>query len=424
MQIGCVFPGQGSQIAGMGQDLYSSFSLARELYDQASSILGYDLLKACENKDGELNDTRVAQPAIFVQSVVCYHLLQQMTEKPVIAMAGHSLGEFSAVVCAGGLPFKAAVSLVKLRAELMSACEPDGSMMVVFGLSREPLMKVCEDLSAPGKYVTIANQNAAEQWVLSGHRKALQEAATRLEQLDGIVKQLNVSIPAHCALMTPARAPFEQAIRQAQPADCRIPVISCISGKAYTTAEELAPMLSSQLTGCVNWPLTVSQLLDQGIDTLIELGPKTVLRDLIRLEFPHVCAISFGTDEGQTSVRRLLEAEEQRARSFTTGLPGLQVEAFLQACLRLAIGTPSYKTHSPASFRQTIQAPYHTIVESLDVVRASSDKQANLEILRQATRSTLGLLRAKGLDVTQCHSLLEREATRLGVRDAIIEYVL
>lgn len=183
-------------------------------------------------------------------------------------------------------------------------------------------------------------------------------------------------------------------------------------------------MLSSQLTGCVNWPLTVSQLLEQGIDTFIELGPKTVLRDLIRLEFPHVCAISFGTSDGQLSVQRLLEVEELRARSLATGLSSIQAEAFLQACLCLAVGTPSYKMHSPASFRQTIQVPYHTIVENLDVVRASSDKQTNLEILRQATRSTLGLLRAKGLDVTRCNALLEQEATRLGVRDAIIEYVL
>lgn len=426
MKLGCVFPGQGSQVVGMGQDLYDNFSLARELYDQASSVLGFDLLQACENRNNELNDTNVVQPAILVHSVICWHLIQQMMETPapVAAMTGHSLGELSAVVCAGGLEFTKAVSLVKQRAALMAACAEDGGMMVVFGLPEEPVTHVCAEISSPTNYVAVANRNAAEQWVLSGHRKALHAAAVCLEEMGGVVKQLNISIPAHSILMAPVLPAFAEAIRQANPQDCTVPVISCIAGTTYRKAEELAPMLSSQLTRSVNWPLTVTKLIEKGVDTMIELGPKTILRDLIRLEFPDVCAVSFGTADSRTAVQRLLEAKGRRKHVLPAAVPRSQVEEFLQACLRLAVGTPSLKELSPARFKQAIQEPYQALIENVDALRATDARQTDPEVLRRAVRCILDLLRAKGLTSQQCLFLLQEVTTHNTVQDAIVEYLV
>jgi [acyl-carrier-protein] S-malonyltransferase len=429
MKTGIVFPGQGSQIANLGQDFYKEFPQVRDLYERASVILGYDLLKACENQQGELNDTLVVQPALLVHSVACWHVLQQMAQIPIEVMSGHSLGELSAVVCAGGLDFEQTVALVKLRAELMSSCTQDGGMMVVFALPQAPITQVCNEISRNGYVVAIANQNSAEQWVLSGHRKALQAAESRLTDLGGVVKPLNISIPAHSILMQPVQAEFAEAIKQAGPQDCRIPIISCISGRVYSRATELPEMLSRQLTGCVNWPLTVSHILKQGVDTLIELGPKTILRDLTRLEFPNICAISFGSLENKNSLQRLLDAESRREQAARQGLRTRQTEGFLLACLRIAIGTPTLKNHTEASFLQTIRNPYNSIIEALDHMRVHSNEenthdQINREVVRSAARCLLGILRAKGIDLKHGISLLDQAATSHSVQDTIVEYLV
>ncbi|HLG64195.1 MAG TPA: ACP S-malonyltransferase [Ktedonosporobacter sp.] len=424
MQVGVVFPGQGSQIAGMGEDLCKEFPQVRELYEQASTVLGYDLLAACQNKNGELNDTRIVQPAVLVHSVACWQLMQAMLEQPVQLMTGHSLGEISAAVCAGGLEFSQAVSLIKIRAELMSSCAQDGGMMVVFALGEAPIAEVCAEIARPDHYIAIANHNAAEQWVLSGHQKALQEAAVRLENLGGVVKHLNISVPAHSLLMAPIVAQFEEAIRQAGPKLCQIPLISCVSNAQYAEPEELISMLGSQLTGCINWPRTVSTLLEKGIDTIVELGPKTVLRDLIRLEHPGVCALSFGTVEEKPAVQRFLKTACRRADMLAAAWSDSQVEGFLLSCLRLIVGTPCLKDLSPTSFQQTIQIPYQKLISNLDALRALSAQHVDITMPGQIAQCTLSMLHAKGFAPRQYKLLLEQAAAGYRVQDAIAEYLV
>lgn len=423
MKLGFVFPGQGSQTPGMGQDLVRKYAVARDLYQEASDVLGYDLLTACENQNGELEDTRVVQPAILVHSIASWSVVQELAESKPEIVTGHSLGELSAVVAAGGLSFGKAVELVKLRAELMANAEQNGGMAVVFGLPEEPLRRVCAELSRPGHVVGIANRNSAEQWVISGHRHALQAAADRLSQEGGVVKHLAVSIPAHSELMAPALAPFEAAIRAADPKDCNVRVISCNSGELYGQAGELAPMLSKQLTECVNWPLTMNAMLEQGIDTVVELGPKTVLRDLIRLEFPKLRALSFGTADEAGAMQRLLNPALQEALE-ASALAKAQAEQFLQACLRIAVGTPALKEQSPVGFENQIRAPYRAILTELDGLRADADAPVDLSVLRKAAESSLRILRAKGLAADASRTLLEQAAAGCDVTEAIAEYLL
>ncbi|SMO32078.1 ACP S-malonyltransferase [Melghirimyces algeriensis] len=413
-----VFPGQGSQYEGMGKELYERYEIARRLYDEASEVLGYDLIKACENKRDELDSTIIVQPAILVHSVVCWHVVQSWGEQKPECLAGHSLGELSAVVCAQGLSFSKAVELVKLRATLMSECVDDGGMMVVFGLGEKEIRSVCESVSTETHSVEVANHNTREQWVLSGHRRALVQAAERLEDQHGVTKMLQVSVPAHSKLMQPAREAFEKAVKSSNPAKCQYPIVSCATGEVYQEADVIPNLLSMQLTECVNWPMVMEKLTHQGVQNFIELGPKQVLRDVIRLEFPQVRALSFGGPEDEGLVQRILQGNNQRADETVSKNEMLLL---LQACLRVAVGTPLKKAKSTVSFEQTIRAPYRRLVTQLNALREGRE-EPSLSQLRQAAEQTFRLLRAKGLGKEESLKLFRQALSNRSIELKLPEY--
>lgn len=419
MSTAFVFPGQGSQYEGMGKELYERYEIARQLYNEASDILGYDLIKACENKHSELDSTIVVQPAIFVHSVVCWHIVQSWNAQEPTYLSGHSLGELSAVVCAQGLPFSQAVELVKLRATLMNECVDNGGMMVVFGLSEEQIRLVCERVSTEKHFVEIANHNSSEQWVLSGHKKALVQAAELLALQDGVTKMLNVSIPAHSKLMQPARNTFKKAIESLDLKDCQYPIVSCATGEIYKSAGVLPKMLSMQLTECVNWPLVMRILQSKGVQNFVELGPKEVLRDLIRLDFPQIRALSFSGPEDEGIVKRILLGSQNE--SADEDVTPSELLNLLQACLRVAVGTPLKKEKNAASFEQTIRAPYRTLVSQLTKVKKEMDK-VGFSQLREAVELTLRLLRAKGFTKEESLILLRQALSNPQIESKLPEY--
>lgn len=420
MKLGVVFPGQGSQIEGMGRDLCNHFPEVRQLYQEASEILGFDLFKAVENRNGEFQDTRIVQPAILVHSYACWLILKKHLSYDPILMAGHSLGELSAVVCAGGLEFSKAVELVKLRAELMASCVKDGGMAVVFGLDKEILQEVCQEASEQGDIIEIANYNSSEQLVVSGYRKALMKWKSCFEERGGVVKIIDVSIPAHSSLMAPALSPFEEAIRNAYPKDCSVPIVSCSTGEIYKEGAELSYRLSRQLVDCVHWPLTISTMLQQGVEVIVELGPKTVLRDLIRLQFPKVRAVSFEKIDDLESVKRLLESGSSKSTEY---LAKESVEYYIQTCLCLIVGTPTVKEHTPIAFEQLINGPYRELQKVLDEVREINGEFVESFILRKATEMTLRVLRAKGLSKHLIYEMVKQIAHKKDIQDAVAEYL-
>jgi hypothetical protein len=226
--------------------------------------------------------------------------------------------------------------------------------------------------------------------------------------------------------MAPIVPQFEEAIRQASPKDCQIPIISCISCVEYTASHDIITMLSNQLTGTVNWPLTVSTLLARGGDTVIEAGPKTILRDLIREAHPGIRTLSLGTVEDKNAVQHFLSAINRYTATDLSGagFSHAQIEAFLLSCLRFAVGTPCLKDLSPVSFQQTVQLPYQKLVGDLDAIRESRSAQIDPTLLRRTARSTLSLLHAKGLYPDQYKALLEQAAASQEIHDAIAEYLL
>ncbi|MGX2993165.1 ACP S-malonyltransferase [Streptomyces sp. JNUCC 64] len=421
-----VFPGQGSQTAGMGQDLVAASAAARNVYERASGVLGYDLLRACLDEHGELSDPTVVQPAVLTHALASWRALDEVPGalSRVVAVAGHSLGEISALVCAGVLDLERAVSLVARRARLMAGAEA-GGMRVVFGPAPDEVRRVCATVSRPGHVVTLANVNSSEQTVISGHRPALAAAGRLLVERSAVVRELDVAVAPHSPLMEPVTADYAAAVREAAPGDGTVPVVSSLDGVAYRTGDEAATRLVGQLTGCVSWPKTLDGLREHAVEVVVELGPKTVLRDLTREAWPRIPVLVCGTAAAVAAAGGFLTSGARR----TTGarVDRRTAESFLTGCLRLAVGTPSPRHRSQAEFTEFVRAPYEELARSLDEVRAvPTDGPGTVEaaVVAGAARRILSALEAKGVDEALRKSLVDGLAGATGTREEVLTCLL
>lgn len=285
VKIAFIFPGQGSQFVGMGKDLYDHVPSARELLEEANEVLGYDLANICFNGPEEtLRLTENTQPALLAHSIMALKILRENGIDSVIA-AGHSLGEFSALVSAGALQFKDAVRLVRLRGQFMQEAVPIGvgTMAAIIGLPIDTLQELCDQVSEESCIVQPANLNSPVQTVIAGHKEAVLQASEKALQA-GAKKAvpLQVSAPFHSALMKPAEIKLQKELEQTEFHDLSFPVITNIEAKPITKGSEARSALVKQVCSPVRWSETMQVLMDQGIDTAIELGSGKVLSGLIK----------------------------------------------------------------------------------------------------------------------------------------------
>ena len=278
-----VFPGQGSQFVGMGKDLYENNALAKELFDKADEILGFkitDIMFA--GTDEQLKQTNVTQPAVFLHSVISALCLGD-DFKPAM-VAGHSLGEFSALVAAGALSFEDGLKLVAARANAMQkACEANpGTMAAIIGLSDEKVEEVCSEVSADGQIVVAANYNCPGQLVISGNVEAVNAACEKLKEA-GAKRALPLKVGGafHSPLMQPAKDELQAAIEQTEFAAPSCPVYQNVDSKAHTDAAEIKANLTAQLTSPVRWTASVQAMIGDGADDFTECGPGKALQGMI-----------------------------------------------------------------------------------------------------------------------------------------------
>ncbi|MBQ3188747.1 MAG: ACP S-malonyltransferase [Bacteroidaceae bacterium] len=279
-----VFPGQGSQFSGMGKDIYESNPIAKNYFDQANEILGFDITGIMFNgSDADLKQTKVTQPAVFIHSVVsALSMGDQFTPDMV---AGHSLGEFSALTAAGALTFEAGLSLVYKRALAMQkACEiQESTMAAILGLPDETVETICADITAGGNIVVAANYNCPGQIVISGTIEAVNMACEALKAAGAKrALQLNVSGAFHSPLMQPAKEELEAAINETTISTPLCPVYQNVDGMPHTKAQEIKANLIAQLTSPVRWTSSVRRMTNDGATEFIECGPGAVLQGLIK----------------------------------------------------------------------------------------------------------------------------------------------
>ena len=278
-----VFPGQGSQFVGMGKELYENNQTAKKLFDKANEVLGYritDIMFA--GTDEQLKETKVTQPAVFLHSVISALCMGDAFKPNMVA--GHSLGEFSALVAAGALSFEDGLKLVYARAMAMQkACEvAPGTMAAIIGLPDEKVEEICQEVSKEGKVVIPANYNCPGQLVISGDKEGIEEACEKLKAA-GAKRALPLKVGGafHSPLMQPAKDELQKAIEATTVNTPQCPVYQNVDGKPYTDAAKIKANLIAQLTSSVRWTTTVQNMIADGATDFTECGPGKALQGMI-----------------------------------------------------------------------------------------------------------------------------------------------
>ena len=286
VKFGVVFPGQGSQYPGMGQDLYRQNQGVRELFATAGEVLGRDMASLCfEGPQEALDLTANTQIAVLIADIAAWLAFSARTTATPAVLAGHSLGEYAALYAAGAVGLRDVLALVDLRGKYHQEAVPvgEGAMAAILGLSREAVEELCREIDRQRHAVTLSIENAPGQIVVSGHTAAIDDIIAAAETKEGgRGVKLAISVPCHCPLLQEAAERFTAELRKVDFGECGIPVIpNCDPGLLHSR-ERTRELLARQITSPVGWKETIERMAAMGIDTVVELGPKRTLSGLIR----------------------------------------------------------------------------------------------------------------------------------------------
>ena len=311
MTLALVFPGQGSQYVGMGKDLALWSEAARDTFLEADEALGFGLGRLCfEGPEEDLRLTENTQPAILTTSVAAWRALGAEVDLAPACVAGHSLGEYSALVAAGSIGFTDAVKAVRERGRAMQEAVPagEGAMAALLGMDRDQVIDICDALCSDSVVVAAANYNAPGQIVIAGHRAGVLGAIDLFKERGGRrAVELPVSAPFHCALMEPAARRMEKVLRDIRIDSPKTVLINNAEAVAIKEGTQVAPSLVRQVTSPVLWEDSVNAMVERGVTAFLELGPGKVLAGLIKRIDKQPAAVSFGAPEDLGSVVEFLE---------------------------------------------------------------------------------------------------------------------
>lgn len=296
-----IFPGQGSQSVGMGRDLAAQYPIAHQTFDEADSILGFSLSKLMwEGPEAELNETVNTQPALYIHSIAAWRTCSSLTPLKPAALAGHSLGELSALAASGALSLADGLRLVRVRGELMKRAGEvnPGGMAAILGVDIPTLDRVCAEASTPDEFVQVANDNCPGQVVISGHKPALERAMAGAKAAGAKrAVALAVSIAAHSPLMDSIQAEWNAAVDACPMGIPSMPVIGNVHAQAMTTADEFRTDIKAQMQSRVRWTESVAAMRAMGIQAYVEAGSGDVLLGLIKRIDPSAARYALGKPE-------------------------------------------------------------------------------------------------------------------------------
>ncbi len=305
-----VFPGQGSQAVGMLSELADRYAVVRTTFEEASQILGYDLWQLAQEGPAEsLNQTDKTQPAILTASVAIWRVWQELEGPRPAMVSGHSLGEYSALVCAGAMSFADAVRLVKLRGEFMQQAVPEGTgaMAAILGLADDKVEEACQ-IAAEGDVVAPVNYNCPGQVVIAGSTAAVERAGVKCQELGAKrVVPLPVSVPSHCDLMKPAAERLAAELDKITIEEPRIPVVQNVDGLPHSNVDTIRENLLAQLYSPVRWVSCIEHMVEQGTEITVECGPGKVLAGLNKKIQRSLKVLAVNDPESLTSTLELVK---------------------------------------------------------------------------------------------------------------------
>jgi [acyl-carrier-protein] S-malonyltransferase len=279
-----IFPGQGSQYVGMGKELFENFSVAKQIFQEADDTLHFSVSALCfKGPEDALKLTENTQPAILTTSIGALKVLEAERGVTPQFTAGHSLGEYSALVASGALAFSEAVKTVRLRGKFMQEAVPvgEGAMAAVLGMEREQIEKLCEEVSS-GEVLAPANFNCPGQIVIAGHSKAVERVIERVKQEGKKAVLLPVSAPFHSPLMKPAGERLEKALEQISVSDLKIPVVTNVEAEVNTSKDRVKGLLVAQVSSPVRWEESMRKMIEKGVEQVLEIGPGKILSGLMK----------------------------------------------------------------------------------------------------------------------------------------------
>lgn len=427
-KVAFVFPGQGSQYQGMGKYYYDNNEIARRVFEEASDSSGMDIKKLCfETEMAELTKTENAQPAILTASYAAYQVFMKEGLEPSF-MAGHSLGEITALTCAGAISFSDAIRLVRARGRIMQkACEQsDGSMAAIKGLVMDAVEELCKKYSVDGKVAVVSNYNSVDQIVVSGHKDAVIQVGEAAKKENGKYTLLKVSAPFHSPLMNNAIVEFRNELQKYKYNDIKYPVVANVTAKAYQSSDKMVDMLSKHLVSPVLWKNTIDFFVENDVGLVVELGPKNVLKNLVKGCTDKIRAFSFDEPDGMPELMDLvadlkgksaeaLEAQtrlENSLRAFMdkikelyrnnkkeNALPirgsedSLGIPTPVTLCLAGAVCTPN-KNRNNKEFQAGVVEPYKKI-RRLQAVIEKEQREPNEEEIEEAFNMLLSVFKTK-----------------------------
>jgi len=289
-RVAFIFPGQGSQYIGMGKEFYENFSVAREVFEEANDSLHFSISSLCfQGPEETLKLTENTQPAILAVSIAALKVLQNENGVNPQLTAGHSLGEYSALVASGSLTFADAVRIVRLRGRFMQEAVSvgEGAMAAILGMEREEVEKLCQEASS-GEALSPANFNCPGQIVISGHSKAVQRAIEKVKQEGKKAVLLPVSAPFHSPLMEPAGARLQKELNGVPISDLKVPVVTNVEAEVNTSKERVKALLVAQVSSPVRWEESMRRMIEEGIERVLEIGPGKVLSGLMKRIDPRI----------------------------------------------------------------------------------------------------------------------------------------
>lgn len=349
-KIALLFSGQGSQYVGMAKKLCSDFDVANKVFEEANDVLNFDLKKLCfEGNIEELTDTYNAQPAILATSVAMFNVYMQEIGINPSFLAGHSLGEFSALTCGGVLKLSDALSIVRCRGKLMREAgeSSKGIMAAIGGIEPYQLEEICKEATIEKETVVIAGYNAPGQLIISGHIEAVNKAKNKVEALGGQATLLKVSMAFHSPMLSKQADKFKEELAKYSFGQHKYPIISNVTAYPYKDKEEMLESLKQQMVKPVQWIDTMKYLEKNNVILSVELGPGTILKKLANKNINHISAFSYDKTEDVKDLKKLLCSKD---KEYT----------IVQRCISAAI-TASNKNFDEEEYRLGVIEPYRRI---------------------------------------------------------------